>query len=70
MIPPEACHLGGYGFTDMSLSAPGEPAEMARGLRVSTTFFAMRRVAPRLGRGFRPDESVLGVDQRLAEEHG
>ena len=57
--------IAGYGFSDMSLSAPGEPAEMAHGLRVSPDFFAILRVAPQLGRGFRPDESVLGNDHVL-----
>jgi predicted permease len=57
--------IAGYGFSDMSLSAPGEPAEMAHGLRVSANFFPTVGVAPRLGRGFRPDETVLGNDHVL-----
>ena len=57
--------IAGYGFTDVSLSAPGEPAEMTHGLRVSPDFFAILRVAPQLGRNFRPDESVLGNDHVL-----
>ncbi len=57
--------ITGYGFSDMSLSAPGEPAEMERGLRVSANFFPTLGVAPWLGRGFRPDEIVPGNDHVL-----
>jgi predicted permease len=52
--------IAAYGFADMGLSAPGEPAEMARGLRVSTNLFSVLRIAPQLGRSFRPEEAVRG----------
>ena len=49
--------IAAYGFADMNLSAPGEPAEMARGLRISANFFSTLGVQPDLGR---PDEELLG----------
>jgi putative ABC transport system permease protein len=52
--------IAAYAFTDMNLSEPGQPAEMAHGLRVSDNLFSTLGVEPRLGRGFRPDEAILG----------
>ena len=52
--------ISAYGFTDMSLAEPGEPPQMAAGLRISTDLFPTLRVEPQLGRGFRLDEGVLG----------
>src|SRR5882724_3719041 len=48
--------IAGYAFSDTSLSAPGEPADMARGLRVSAEFFETLGIKPQLGRDFRRDE--------------
>lgn len=52
--------IAAYGIFDMSLAEPGQPAEMARGLRVSANLFPTLGVEPQLGRGFRPDETVPG----------
>src|SRR5262245_1055221 len=57
--------ITGYALTDMSLAAPGEPAEMAIGLRVSANFFPMLGTAPQHGRVFRLDETVVGKDHVL-----
>src|SRR6267143_3235834 len=52
--------IAAYGSSDMSLSEPGKPAEMAEGARASANLFSTLGVAPALGRGFRPDEALLG----------
>jgi putative ABC transport system permease protein len=58
--------MGGYGeiaayaFADMNLSEPGQPAEMAHGLRISDDLFSTLGIQPELGRSFRPDETLLG----------
>ena len=52
--------IAAYGLADMSVSEPGQPAEMASGLRVSANLFSTLGTAPRLGRSFRPDEETLG----------
>src|SRR5262249_13015415 len=52
--------VAGYGSFDVSLAQPGEPAELAAGLRVSENFWSVLRVTPQLGRTFRDDESVVG----------
>jgi predicted permease len=52
--------IAAYGVSGMSLSEPGKPAEMAAGLRVSTNLFSTLGIEPRLGRGFRPDETLFG----------
>ncbi len=61
--------IAAYGISEMSLSAPGEPAEMARGLRMSANLFSTLGVEPELGRGFRPDEALLGNDRVLVISH-
>ncbi len=58
-----------YGISEMSLSAPGEPAEMARGLRISANLFSVLGVEPELGRSFRPDETLVGNDRVLVISH-
>jgi len=52
--------VAAYGVSEMSVSQPGEPAEMASGLRISANLFSTLGTEPQLGRSFRPDEEVLG----------
>jgi predicted permease len=61
--------IAAYGVVDMAVSAPGEPAETARGLRISPNLFATLGTAPQLGRSFRPDEAVLGNHRVLILGH-
>ncbi len=59
-----------YARGDMSLAEPGQPAEMARSIRVSSDFFSVLGIAPQLGRDFKPAEAqhgnhrVLVISQR------
>jgi predicted permease len=52
--------VAAYGVSDMSVSEPGEPAEMAPGLQISANFFSTLGVEPELGRTFRDDENTPG----------
>ena len=52
--------IAAYAYSDMNLSEPGEPADTARGLRISANLFSTLGTGPQLGRSFRPDETVLG----------
>lgn len=61
--------VAAYGFLDMTLSEAGQPAETTRGLRISTNLFSVLGLAPQLGRGFRPDEEVLGNHRVLVISH-
>jgi putative ABC transport system permease protein len=61
--------VAAYGLSDMSLAAPGEPADMAAGLRVSANLFSTLGVEPSLGRSFRADEEVLGNHRVLILSH-
>jgi predicted permease len=61
--------IAAYGVSDMSLSEPGEPAEMARGLRISANLFSTLGTEPQLGRSFRPDETLLGNHRVLIISH-
>jgi putative ABC transport system permease protein len=61
--------VSGYAFADLNVSAPGEPAEMVRGLRVSPTFFPILGVQPELGRFFRPEEARAGNHRLLILSH-
>ena len=61
--------ITGYTLADMNLSEPGQPAEMASGLRISDDFFSILRVQPMLGRTFRHDETVLGNHRVLLISH-
>ncbi|WP_221030410.1 ABC transporter permease [Actomonas aquatica] len=54
----------------MSVSEPGQPADMVNGTRVSTNFFSLARVAPALGRDFRPEEETHGNHRVLILTHG
>lgn len=60
--------IAAYAFSDMSLSAPGEPAEIARGLRISANLFSTLGIAPQLGRAFRAEE-VQGDHRVLIISH-
>ena len=61
--------VAAYAFADMNLSEPGQPAEMALGLRISDNLFSTLRIQPELGRSFRPDETVLGNHRVLMISH-
>jgi putative ABC transport system permease protein len=61
--------VAAYAFADMNLSEPGQPAEMAPGLRISDNLFSTLRTQPELGRSFRPDETVLGSHRVLMISH-
>src|SRR5712691_1104528 len=61
--------IAAYAFSDMNLSEPGEPADTARGLRISANLFSTLRTEPQLGRSFRPDETVLGNHRVLIISH-
>jgi putative ABC transport system permease protein len=61
--------IAAYGFADMNLSEPGQPAEMASGLRISANLFSTLGTEPQLGRSFRPDETLLGNHRVLIISH-
>jgi putative ABC transport system permease protein len=61
--------VAAFAMADMNLSAPGEPADTASGLRISANFFATLGVEPQLGRGFRPGETVVGNHRVLILSH-
>jgi predicted permease len=61
--------IAAYSFSEMSLAEPGEPAEMALGLRVSANLLSTLGIEPQLGRSFRPDETVLGNHRVLIISH-
>jgi putative ABC transport system permease protein len=61
--------VAGYIFTEMSLTEPGQPAEIVGGVRTSAGLFPTLRMTPQLGRGFRPDEEILGNHRVLILGH-
>ena len=61
--------IAAYGVSDMSVSEPGEPAEMASGLRISANLFSTLGTAPQLGRSFRRDEEIPGNDRVVILSH-
>jgi putative ABC transport system permease protein len=61
--------IAAYAVSDMSLSEPGKPAEMADGIRVSANLLATLGATLELGRGFRPDEETLGNHRVLVISH-
>jgi len=71
---PNGYQIAAYGVMDVSLSEPGEPAEMVHGVRTSANLFSTLRVEPERGRSFRPDEEVSGnhrvliISQRYWQE--
>jgi putative ABC transport system permease protein len=61
--------VAAYGVADMSVSEPGQPAEMALALRISANLFSTLGAEPGLGRGFRRDEEVAGNHRVLILSH-
>ncbi|HET6230646.1 MAG TPA: ABC transporter permease [Longimicrobiaceae bacterium] len=61
--------IAAYGNSEMSLSEPGQPAEMVPALRVSANLFSTLGTQPRLGRAFRADETVPGNHRVLIISH-
>jgi len=61
--------IAAYASSDVNLSQPGEPADTARGLRISANLFSTLGAGPQLGRSFRPDETVLGNHRVLILGH-
>ena len=61
--------VGGYGeiaayaYANMSLSEPGQPAEMPRALLVTPNLFSLLGTRPQLGRDFQPREGLPGNDR-------
>ncbi|MCF3649879.1 ABC transporter permease [Synoicihabitans lomoniglobus] len=58
--------VAGWG---MSLSEPGQPADMVNSARISANFFPTAGVAPFLGRGFRTEEETFGNHRVLIISH-
>ena len=63
--------MGGYGeiaayaYANMSLSEPGQPAEMPRSILVTPNLFATLETRPQLGRDFHSREGLPGNDRVL-----
>lgn len=55
--------IAAYTLADSSLSGPGQPAEMAPALRVSSNFFSILRIPPQFGRAFQRTEETPGNDR-------
>lgn len=55
--------IAAYTLSDTSLSEPGQPAEMASGLRITPNFFSTLAIQPQLGRDFQPREALPGNDR-------
>lgn len=54
--------VASYAYADATVHEPGEPAEMAPAMRVSTGFFETFGILPNRGRSFTPAEDNLGND--------
>jgi putative ABC transport system permease protein len=50
---------------DLTLSEPGQPADVAPVLRITSNYFSVLGVHPELGRNFRPEEDIPGNDHVL-----
>jgi predicted permease len=67
--------MGGYGDiaaymgTELSITQPGRPAEIAQGLRASANLFPVLGARPQLGRLFRADEETAGNHRVLVISH-
>jgi putative ABC transport system permease protein len=57
--------MAAYAYADTSLSEPGQPAEMAEGIRTTSNFFSTLGVQPQIGRNFRTGEDHHGNDRIL-----
>lgn len=57
--------IAAYTPSDTSLSEPGQPAEMAQAIRITSNFFSTLGTQPQLGRDFRPSEDLHGNDRVL-----
>src|SRR5688572_13407896 len=61
--------VAAYASSNMGLSEPGRPAEMALGARASANLFSVLGVMPVLGRSFRAEEEILGNHRVLVLNH-
>lgn len=67
--------VAGFAYGDVSLSAPGEPAEFADAIRVTSNFFATVGIRPAKGRDLRAEEMqpgrhrVLVISDRFWRNH-
>lgn len=61
--------VAAYANSDMSLSEPGKPAELAVALRSSANLISTLGATPLLGRSFRPDEDIAGNHRVLILSH-
>ena len=57
--------IAAYMYADTSLSDPGQPADMAEGIRVTANFFGTLGIQPQIGRDFRTGEDHHGNDRIL-----
>ena len=55
--------LAAYALSTATLSEPGQPAEIATGIRITANFFSTLGIQPQLGRDFRRGEDVAGNDR-------
>jgi putative ABC transport system permease protein len=60
---PRYGELAAYAISTATVSEPGQPAEMASGIRVTDNFFSTLGIQPQLGRDFRRGEDVAGNDR-------
>ena len=61
--------LAAFDWWEANLMGRDEP-EYAMGFRVTSAFFAAMGVSPALGRGFRPEEEVVGEDRKVVLSDG
>ena len=52
--------IAAYSRADLSLAEPGQPAEMAAAVRVSSNLFSVLGIPPQMGRDFRDEEARQG----------
>jgi predicted permease len=61
--------IGAYTDSNVNLSEPGRPAEVAEGLRVSANLFSTLGTSLERGRAFRPEEETFGNHRVLVISH-
>lgn len=61
--------IAAYAHSDLSLAQPGQPAEIAKAIRISPNFFSLLGIPPELGRNLRPEETQLGNHRVLMISH-